>query len=125
MAVFQKMANVASQLKYLRHNPLETVWRQLRHANTREISKIIDALRDWSLTQQQMDQMVIPLLEEVKVEEKVYHRYEVDSKVTMKVFASFGLIHKNELCALNVGDIELLPYGDAQVSITKYVDKNG
>ena len=119
------MANVASQLKYLRHNPLETVWRQLRHANTREISKIIDALRDWSLTQQQMDQMVIPLLEEVKVEEKVYHRYEVDSKVTMKVFASFGLIHKNELCALNVGDIELLPYGDAQVSITKYVDKNG
>ena len=121
----QKLANEASRVKYLRNNPVETVWRQLRHANTREISKIIDTLRDWSLTQQQMDQMVIPLLEEVKVEEKVYHRYEVDSKVTMKVFASFGLIHKNELCALNVGDIELLPYGDAQVSITKYVDKNG
>lgn len=121
----KKIANVASRLKYLRHNPLETVWRQLKHADSRELQKITEALRDWSLNQAQMDRMALPLLEKVEKEGALHYRFEIDSKVLMKIYAVFSLIHKNELCALNFGDIELLPNGDAQANITKFLDEKG
>lgn len=121
----KKLANEASRLKYLRNNPLETNWRQLKHADSRELQKITEALRDWSLNQVQMDRMVLPLLGQVEKDGEYYHRFAIDSKVLMKVFAAFSLIHKNELCALNFGDIELLPNGDAQAYITKFLDEKG
>lgn len=121
----KKLANEASRRKYLRNNPLESVWRSLKHADSRELQKITEALRDWSLNQVQMDRMVLPLLGQVEKDGEYYHRFAIDSKVLMKVFAAFSLIHKNELCALNFGDIELLPNGDAQAYITKFLDEKG
>ena len=121
----KKLANEASRLKYLRNNPLESNWHQLKHADSRELQKITEVLRDWSLNPVQMDRMVLPLLGQVEKGGKFYHRFAIVSKVLMKVFAAFSLIHKNELCALNFGDIELLPNGDAQAHVTKFLDEKG
>lgn len=124
--LFLKMlANQATKHHLITRNPLEKIWTKVESEDNRIIYEIQEALRDWSFSQPEMDRMVMPLLEPILVKQKHAYQHVVDSHVLAKLFVLFAMIHKNELCALDFGDITFLPNGDAQVLVTKYIDENG
>lgn len=121
-AVLWQISAEAVEHGFLEKDPFSTFIPAIE-ADTREkIYPIQDALRKWCFNEVEMDRMVLPLLERLPSGKALF---EVDSHAFFKLSALFSFVRKAELCALTVDDIELLPNGGAQATITKFVDEKG
>lgn len=121
-AVLWQISEEAVENGFLVKDPFATFMPAIEATTRQKVYPIQEALRKWTFNDDEMNRMVQPLLERLP---SGHALFEVDSHAFFKLCALFSLVRKAELCGLTVGDIELLPNGGAQATITKIVDDDG
>ena len=121
-AVLWQISAEAVENGFISKDPFSAFAPVIEATTRQKVYPIQDALRKWTFNDDEMNQMVQPLLAPLP---SGHPLFETDSHAFLKLCALFSFVRKAELCALTVGNIEFLPNGGVQATITRFVDEKG